>query len=63
MRCELVSWEQFRTLARQLALFVQSSDFKPDMIVAIGRGAYGANIRTNHMILLSNNITDNLFVQ
>ena len=40
MRCELVSWEQFRALARQLALRVQSSDFKPDMIVAIGRGGY-----------------------
>ena len=25
--------------------------------------AYGANIRTNRMILLSINITDNLFVQ
>jgi len=40
MCCELVSWEQFRTLARQLALRVQSSGFKPDMIVAIGRGGY-----------------------
>ena len=27
------------------------------------KGAYGANIRTSYMILLSNNITDNLFVQ
>ena len=40
MRCELVSWEQFRTLARQLALLVRSSGFKPDMIVAIGRGGH-----------------------
>ena len=40
MRCELVSWEQFHTLARQLALLVRSSGFKPDMIVAIGRGGY-----------------------
>jgi hypoxanthine phosphoribosyltransferase len=40
MCCELVSWEQFRTLARQLALRVQSSGFQPDMIVAIGRGGY-----------------------
>jgi hypoxanthine phosphoribosyltransferase len=40
MRCELVSWEQFRALARQLALCVRSSGFKPDMIVAIGRGGY-----------------------
>ena len=28
-----------------------------------GQGAYGANIRTNRMILLSNNITDSLFLQ
>ena len=40
MRCELVSWELFHTLARQLALLVRSSGFKPDMIVAIGRGGY-----------------------
>ena len=40
MRCELVSWKQFRALARQLALRVQSSGFRPDMIVAIGRGGY-----------------------
>ncbi|GMQ83801.1 MAG: phosphoribosyltransferase [Gammaproteobacteria bacterium] len=40
MRCELVSWGQFRALARQLALRVRSSGFRPDMIVAIGRGGY-----------------------
>ena len=40
MRCELVSWEQFRALARQLALLIQSSGYQPDMIVAIGRGGY-----------------------
>ncbi len=39
-RCELVSWEQFRVLSRQLALRVRSSGFEPDMIVAIGRGGY-----------------------
>ena len=40
LRCELVSWEQFRTLARQLARLVRASGFRPDMIVAIGRGGY-----------------------
>jgi hypoxanthine phosphoribosyltransferase len=40
MRCELVSWEQFRGLARQLALHIRTSGFRPDMIVAIGRGGY-----------------------
>ena len=38
LRCELVSWEQFCALARQLALRVRASGFTPDMIVAIGRG-------------------------
>ena len=40
LRCELVSWEQFRALARQLALRVRSSGFRPELIVAIGRGGY-----------------------
>jgi hypothetical protein len=31
--------------------------------IATGEAAYGANIRTNRMILFSDNITENLFVQ
>lgn len=40
MRCELVSWEQFTGLTRELAMAVLSSGFKADIIVAIGRGGY-----------------------
>lgn len=32
-------------------------------LVEVAAAPYGANIRTNSMILLSNNITDNLFLQ
>jgi len=41
--------------ARQFAKLILTFDIDPM--------AYGANIRTNCMILLSNNIADNLFVQ
>ena len=40
MRCELISWEQFTRLTRELALSIQSSGYQPDIIVAIGRGGY-----------------------
>jgi hypothetical protein len=40
MRCELVSWEQFRALTHELAALVRASGFAPDMIVGIERGGY-----------------------
>jgi hypoxanthine phosphoribosyltransferase len=40
MQCELISWERFYTLARQLALAVEAAGFQPEVIVAIGRGGY-----------------------
>ena len=40
IRCELISWKQFYTLARQLALMIRESRFQPELIVAIGRGGY-----------------------
>ncbi|MDW8323289.1 MAG: phosphoribosyltransferase [Burkholderiales bacterium] len=39
-RCELVSWGRFHTLARRLALKIRASGYRPDLIVAIGRGGY-----------------------
>jgi len=39
-RCELVSWNRFHALARRLAHLIRASGFRPDMIVAIGRGGY-----------------------
>jgi hypoxanthine phosphoribosyltransferase len=40
MRCELMSWEQFHALARHLALAIRQAAFRPELIVAIGRGGY-----------------------
>ena len=38
--CQLVSWDQFALLSRQLARTIHTSWFRPDLIVAIGRGGY-----------------------
>ncbi len=38
--CELVSWDQFTSLSRQLGRVIHTSWFRPDIIVAIGRGGY-----------------------
>jgi hypoxanthine phosphoribosyltransferase len=40
IRCELISWERFYALARQLAFTIRESGFQPELIVAIGRGGY-----------------------
>ena len=39
-RCELISWNRVYRLARQLALDIKTSGFRPETIVAIGRGGY-----------------------
>jgi hypoxanthine phosphoribosyltransferase len=38
--CELMSWEDFYTLARSLAHLIKQSRFRPDLVIAIGRGGY-----------------------
>jgi len=38
--CELVTWGQVCRLCRELAQKIRAAGFKPDMIVAIGRGGY-----------------------
>lgn len=40
IRCELISWERFHGLARELALALARAAFRPEVIVAIGRGGY-----------------------
>ena len=40
MRCELVTWDGFRKLARDLALQVRESGYSPDLVIAIARGGY-----------------------
>lgn len=38
--CEVISWRRFHTLARQLARRVRASGYRPDTLVAVGRGGY-----------------------
>jgi len=38
--CELITWEGFYKLSRMLAFLIRQSGFRPDLIVAIGRGGY-----------------------
>ncbi|HBH62085.1 MAG TPA: phosphoribosyltransferase [Nitrospiraceae bacterium] len=40
VQCEYVSWGRFYSLSRSLTRKVYTSGFKPDIIVAIGRGGY-----------------------
>jgi len=40
LRCELVSWAEVHRLCRRLAARVRDSGFRPELIVAIGRGGY-----------------------
>jgi hypoxanthine phosphoribosyltransferase len=38
--CELVFWQDIQALARELAFMIRGSGFRPDIILAIGRGGY-----------------------
>jgi hypoxanthine phosphoribosyltransferase len=40
IRCEYISWSRFYSLARKLSHCIHDSGFKPDIIIAIGRGGY-----------------------
>jgi hypoxanthine phosphoribosyltransferase len=40
IQCELVTWNRCHALARKLARLVRESGYRPDIIVAIGRGGY-----------------------
>ena len=40
MRCELISWSEVQRLCLRLAKLVRESDYRPDIVVAIGRGGY-----------------------
>ncbi|MCK5336949.1 MAG: phosphoribosyltransferase [Gammaproteobacteria bacterium] len=37
---ELISWELFYDMARQLAFLIQQDNYRPDIIIAIARGGY-----------------------
>lgn len=38
--CELISWDRFYQLSQRLAHSIRASGFRPDIVVAIGRGGY-----------------------
>jgi hypoxanthine phosphoribosyltransferase len=38
--CEVITWNRFYTQARRLARLIRESGYRPDTIVAIGRGGY-----------------------
>lgn len=50
MHCELVTWERFHALTRQLAFAIRLAPYHPDLIVAIGRGGYmSARIMSDYL--------------
>jgi len=38
--CELISWERFQNLSRNLAFQILRSSFRPTIIIGVGRGGY-----------------------
>lgn len=38
--CQLISWDEAYELARKLASKIKASPFRPDLVIAIGRGGY-----------------------
>ena len=40
MRCELISWSEVQRLCLRLADLIRESDYRPDIVVAIGRGGF-----------------------
>lgn len=40
MRCELVSWSEVQRLCQRLATVIRESGYRPDIVIAIGRGGY-----------------------
>jgi hypoxanthine phosphoribosyltransferase len=40
MRCELISWSEVQRQCLRLAGMIRESGYRPDLIVAIGRGGY-----------------------
>jgi hypoxanthine phosphoribosyltransferase len=52
IRCEILSWNKVIKDAKTLALLVKQSGYKPDIVIAIGRGGYvPARIICDFMLL------------
>ncbi len=52
--CELIGWGRIHGLVRRLARGIQDSGFRPDLVVAIGRGGYiPARVLVDHLGLMA----------
>lgn len=40
LRCELISWAETERLCQRLAKTIRLSDYRPDLVIAIGRGGF-----------------------
>ena len=40
LRCELISWAEVERLCQRLAGLINESGYRPDLVIAIGRGGY-----------------------
>jgi hypoxanthine phosphoribosyltransferase len=40
LRCELISWSEVERLCQRLAGLTRESGYRPDLVIAIGRGGY-----------------------
>ena len=40
LRCELISWTEVERLCQRLAGLIRESGYRPDLVIAIGRGGY-----------------------
>jgi hypoxanthine phosphoribosyltransferase len=40
LRCELISWAEVERLCQRLAGLIRESGYRPDLVIAIGRGGY-----------------------
>ena len=53
IRCELISWTAVQHLTRSLAAKIRASGFRPDVVVAIARGAYvPARLLCDHLDIM-----------
>ena len=53
-RCEFISWSGFYSLSRTLSHKIHDSGFRPDLIIAIGRGGYmPARIISDYMHVMN----------
>jgi hypoxanthine phosphoribosyltransferase len=40
IRCDMISWSEVQRLCQRLAGLIRESGYRPDLVVAIGRGGY-----------------------